>query len=473
MVGVSLWGCSGEVPRPGQLVSFDGARASPTATLDVELSATVDPHSVERNVALLRGEADAAALHLPLSAKEVRNAVAVVVEAAGAHVLVTPRRALVPEERYTLVLGAKLVVGESVLGRPLVLDVETSSLDEAAPLIELAGPLDGDVDVPRNLRAVRIGFSRPVQAPDDVALVDESGATFAAHAESDSSETRLVLDAVLAPGARYSVRAGPSVVSNDGQPVFGDPPGFMTGTMVRDGPVVLRGFDVQTSDRCVVARFQTDDLTDDEICASGVCVSAGPLRSHEAAIPVGSGAPIAVSARAWDETTRPDGQQQATVAAPPDLSLALTEVLTRPLGPRLSQQFVELYNYGATAVDLDGATLHTSSGANALPSAILPAGGYALVVPSGYVVGAGGDPAPATGTVMLYVDESHLGGHGIRVDGEPVWIEDSSGRVVTRWGGYALKLRRGQSVRRTSASACDVAASFSPTPSGGSTPGGP
>jgi hypothetical protein len=101
----------------------------------------------------------------------------------------------------------------------------------------------------------------------------------------------------------------------------------------------------------------------------------------------------------------------------------------------------------------------------------LQAGGYALLVTRNFQLDDGADPPVAAGALLLRTDGGRLVGSGLRAAGEPLWVEDQAGRVVTRWGGYPLDLAPGQSVSRVSPVACDLAASFEPTRSGRSTPG--
>ncbi|HZS39941.1 MAG TPA: hypothetical protein VFF06_24075 [Polyangia bacterium] len=482
VLGVAmLAGCGdGDPPRAPRVVStnFAAGPVSPTATLSVVLSAPIDAESVAGNVYLARGEPDRSLERPPPPASARARLVpgVLAVGGDGARLDFTPRRALAPEDRYTLYLGPKLVAGGEQLGRPSALAVETGSLDDAAPILLLDAPDDGAVDVPRNLRAVWLRFSRPVIGAHDVALVGDDGAEVAARVTPGAGGAiALELDQVLGAGQHYAVRAGPDVVDGDKRPVFGDPPGFMTSGEIRSGPIELHGFDVEAADRCVVVRFATDDATWAEACVAERCATDARQSSHELAIAFGDaldGNSLAVEAHAWDETTRPEADRLDAAAAPSPLALALTEVLTRPLGPRPAQQFVELQNFGTQPIALAGLTLHTAAGSNALPSVELPAGGYAVVVPSGYIAGAGGDPPPSAGALVVRLADAQLGGRGIHVAGEPVWIEDALGRVITRWGGWPLALAPGQSVARAAGS-CDVAASFQPTPSGGSTPGGP
>ncbi len=471
--------CSdGDPPRaPGVVAeNFGAAPVSPTPSLRVTFSDVLDPASTVEQVLLVRGEPDAALERPPPPASEQDRLVAAKLEVDGADLTVTPRHVLDPESHFTLVLGPKLVVGGAQLGRPIALAFDTGALDDAAPILSLAAPLDGAVDVPRNLRAVEARWSRPVSAPDDVTLVDDAGVAVAALINADGVSVRFTLTEALAAERGYQVRAGPNAIDSAGRAAFGDPPGFMTGDEIREGIVAPRGIDVRSSDRCAVMRFTTDVPAWSQSCIADHCASDGPSVTHEAALAIADlldGRMLGYDVVAWDETTRPAGEETGPATAPPSLLLALTEILPKPLGPKLSQQFVELYNAGTQPIDLGSLTLHTAAGGNALSSVSLAAGEYAVVVPIGFVAGAGGDAAPAASALLVRVADAHLGGRGIKEAGEPVWIEDATGSVVTRWGGYPIALVAGQSVSRPVPDSCDVTGNFVATPSGSATPGGP
>jgi hypothetical protein len=208
--------------------------------------------------------------------------------------------------------------------------------------------------------------------------------------------------------------------------------------------------------------------TTGRLCVGDACISDAPARQHELALPTPPGDAEA-QLSAWDETTLPPASAEVTLSVS-SVPLRITEVLTDPLGSRLAHQFVELFNTGAAPVELSGLILSDPEGKDALPPLTVGPGAYALVVPDGYAPD-GLDPSPSPGAVIAPISDGRLGGRGLRVAGEPVWIEDGAGHTITRWGGYPITLARGQSVTRVGA--CDVAASFAPTPSGGATPGGP
>jgi hypothetical protein len=444
----------------------------PTGTVTVRLSARVDTASAE-GVALVRGEPSAALLDAidrpPLPARARTALVAVRTVVAASTVRLTPRRALAPSSRYTLVVGSRVQVGGRVLGKPTLRAFTTASLDEAAPILELLDPPDGAAGVVRNLRQVHARVSHVIE-PLGATLVDDEDQPVAASVAPDDCDSclQLTLSEPLAARRHYRLIADPMAVDAAGRVVFGDPPGFDSSDELRAGPTVLEAPSVEAADGCVVARFGTDVATTGRLCVGDACTTDGPTRVHELALPVPAGE-AAAQLSAWDETTLPPATAGITVSVS-SVPLRITEVLTDPLGPRLANQFVELWNFGAAPVELSGLVLSDPEGQDALPPLTVGPGAYALVVPDGYAPD-GVDPSPSPGAVIAPISDGRLGGRGLRVAGEPVWIEDAAGHPITRWGGYPLMLARGQSVTRVGT--CDVPSSFRATPSGGATPGGP
>jgi hypothetical protein len=471
-------GCSPEEGRyraPQVLAtSVDGGRAaSPTADLWVELSAPVDAASVEGNVILVRGsptEAVIDALSHGTSEDPRAGVVAVRTSVDGARVRLVPRRALAAEARYTLLIGPRLRAGDEPVGRLALRPFSSGRAEDGAPSIELVAPLDGATGVVRTLRAVEARLTPPVDAPE-LSLYD--GETVVpTRPATDGQTIRLELEAPLEADRRYEVRAAPSVRDARGRPVFGDPPGFQTGAILRTVPPSLRALGVRPSDRCLVIGFDTDEETEAELCVGPRCAASGPARRHEVGLFIGDlDGPYAYRVRAWDETSLPPAEAEAPFDPPSMLPLAITEVLSVPRGARPAQQFVELYNLGLQPIDVGGLSFHDTAGADSLPSATLSPGGFALVVPADFVEDDGADPVPAPGTLLIRITDGRLGGDGIGAAGERLWVADAAGRIVTAWGPPPLSLTVGQSVVRRSPTACDLPSSFLPDPAQRATPG--
>jgi hypothetical protein len=389
---------------------------------------------------------------------------------------VVPRRALAPDARYTLLVGPGVAAEGVGLARTLILPLATGPPEEAAPVLELVHPPDGATGVVRNLRAIEARFSSDVVDTTAVAAVDEGGRSLPVRATPGECPgcVRLTLEAELPIGARIELHALAGAVDPLGRPVFGDPPGFLTG-LDSGGTPALHPLAWHTADRCVSARFASDTPTEGELCVGARCAPFEMGLDHQVALSLaGLAAPLALSLRAWNETTAPAaGWGPTPVDEPSPILLAIDEILTRPLGPALGQQYVEVVNLGREPIDLARLTLHDLEGGQSLPATQLAVGGYALIVPSSYREDDGQDPPPALTATIVRVAERHLGGDGLDPDGEPVWIEDADGRVVTRWGGYPADLQPGQCVERVVPDDCDVPESFRASPSGTCSPGAP
>jgi hypothetical protein len=459
MIMMLVCGCLDAGVRPEVLaVNVPG---TPTDSISIRLSAPIDAESAGA-VALVSGEAEstlvAALARPPAPARFASRLVAARVEVQGDTLLMMPRRALQPNARHTLVVGAGLRAGGSALGRPLVKGFVTGSLAEAAPVLSLVDPPDGAAEVIRNLRAIAVKWSKPMPAAR-FAILRDDGLAWPSHTDG----LRIVLDRALEAGRRWTVQA--DVLDAEGRAPYGDPPRFSTGSELRRGPPPLDGLQLEVADRCLVARFATDHDTWAELCTGDRCRDDDrPAATHALGAPLAE-AEEGWSLRVWDESTAPPARREGVVHMPP-VPLVLTEVLTEPRGERLAQQWAEFFNVGDGPVELGGLRLCTAGGCDILPQASLPSGEYAVVVGAAFADD-GLDAMPAPGAVVVRLGNQRLGGRGIRGGGEPLWLEDGGGTLITRWGGWPALLSPGQSLTRQPYN-CDLPASFRPGPA---TPG--
>jgi hypothetical protein len=432
--------------------SFDDVGAvSPTVTLEVELSGPTDPQSIDATtVALVEGVPDESLLgriergdpmlSLPALTRSV---------SARGTLKVTPERVLRPSTRYTLLLAPPVRSGASVLGRWVPLAFTTGSLDDADPIVELIAPEADAREVVRNLREVRLRYSRPVEYPERIVLarLDEQGGQVVAAKPGrpwceGGSCVALLLHEVLAARARYEVIVDPSVVDDRGRPVFGRGPGFTTGTDLRDTALVLSDVEVTASDGCVVARFRTDGAALGELCVGSDCVQGGPRLAHELALELGANAQqsFGVELYAIDESTRPPANVGPIGIAPPaPATFEISEVLLHA-GASVAP-FVELASLIPDPIALVGYVLHV--------------GAETVVL---------GDLAIAPRARLAVGELPHM----ISKDAA-VWVTDADDRTVSRFETEGLVLAPGQSAVR--AQRCAVHAAFGPSPTGGATPG--
>jgi len=173
-------------------------------------------------------------------------------------------------------------------------------------------------------------------------------------------------------------------------------------------------------------------------------------------------ATVTVTDRAGNVAVAPALEFQTPPTMP---AVAITEVLANPAGPEPGQEYVELCNLGAEPVALAGLRIEDSKGGDDLPDETLPAGGYALIVPSTYVPGQAGDPAPRAGTLLVRVD-ARIGSDGLSNSGEAVRLIQGQIPISTYGGWVAVSSSgwSGQAVHRLDPAACDDAQAWNRTP---------
>lgn len=114
-------------------------------------------------------------------------------------------------------------------------------------------------------------------------------------------------------------------------------------------------------------------------------------------------------------------------------TVAITEVLADPLGPEPAQEWIELFNYGALPVELQGFGLSDRRDAVGQLFSVrsrLSPGERALCVADTYDPEQGRDPAPAQGVTLLRIGKS-LTGSGLSNAGEALYLRDAAGRRIS------------------------------------------
>lgn len=193
-----------------------------------------------------------------------------------------------------------------------------------------------------------------------------------------------------------------------------------------------------------------------------------------------SGAPLVISGLAPDSaehlwgTTRDESGATRVF----DLSVRtaaarerpiLNEALADALGPEPQSEWVELFNDGTLAVDLEQYSLQDGGGRTALPHALLAPKAYALLVREDFAAN-GSDEPPAPGTQLVRVPA--LGKSGLSNSGERLALVDAAGNELSVLPALAGK--PGQSLaRRTPTSPDGDPSSFGfgvPTPGSSNLP---
>jgi hypothetical protein len=179
------------------------------------------------------------------------------------------------------------------------------------------------------------------------------------------------------------------------------------------------------------------------------------------------GAEIAISVAAADRA----GNQATSAAVPLTISpgllpLAITEVHANPAGPEPAQEFVEVRNLGSAALNVGGLAIADAKGMDLLPDAVIDAGAYALIVPSGFDAASAKDTPPLAGTPLVRVD-SRIGSDGLSNGGEAVRLLSADGGVISSYSAaldVSATAWAGQSVHRVPETACDQAPSWTQRP---------
>jgi hypothetical protein len=137
---------------------------------------------------------------------------------------------------------------------------------------------------------------------------------------------------------------------------------------------------------------------------------------------------------------------------PPSPHVVLNEVMANPLGPEPHQEWVELFNDGRADASLAGYKILDIGGETILPEISLPVGRFALVVNETYVPDDEIDVAPPPDVILVRVPA--LGKSGLGNAGEPIRLQNESGRVISRFPALP-KPKAGQSLSRVTPDAPD------------------
>jgi hypothetical protein len=160
---------------------------------------------------------------------------------------------------------------------------------------------------------------------------------------------------------------------------------------------------------------------------------------------------------------------------PPNPSrLAITEVMAHPLGAQPAQEWVEVQNLGEQPVSTSGLLIAAAGGSDALPSALIAPGGFAVIAGAGYSANDGVDVPPAGDALLLRLASATLGNGLSNAADTVVELREPGGGVISRYGGWIDATPRsfaGKSAARADPSACDARASW--RMSAHPTPGGP
>lgn len=124
----------------------------------------------------------------------------------------------------------------------------------------------------------------------------------------------------------------------------------------------------------------------------------------------------------------------------------LNEVLSNPIGPEPSQEWVELYNAGSVRASLAGLVLEDGGGRVELPAVEAEPGAFVVLARHDFLAGSV-DVAPASSAALVLLPE--LGKNGLSNSGEPLRLTALDGAVVSAFPALAGR-HAGVSVARKS-----------------------
>jgi hypothetical protein len=205
----------------------------------------------------------------------------------------------------------------------------------------------------------------------------------------------------------------------------------------------------------------TDPPTVQALPASGRLVVRGLLPDSEQ--------PLEVSV--VDLAGRIETSTQWVSTTAPRAHVVINELLANAVGPEPDREWVELYNDGAVATELEGWTLEDNGGVAVLPRHLLGPGAYALVVNEGFAADAEVDIAPAPGTSVLEVPK--LGKQGLSNAGELLRLRAPDGSVLSRFPPIAQRQGGTSAARVHPWCADDDPDSFGLHAAPGASPGAP
>ncbi len=379
---------------------------------------------------------------------------------------------------------------------------------DAAPgatTAELVEPVAGAMDAPWNLAAVLVRFPAvvqravaepaagattalgrpPLRLEDAMGAVISEGDLAAATCPGAGSCYRLPIGARLAPTMSYRVQLGDGIQTEGGDSVAAGLIGeFTTGTELDETPPSIEGLSFEPVGGCLRVRFSTGEPAEGRLIirAGGIehTVAAGSgLTSFDFAVPFAGMPPdvdAAAQVRVTDRSDNVAESAEAAIRTPAaGVPLIITEVLANAAGTEPGQELIEIKNTGSAAVALGGLSVDDASGRDVLPAtAEIPAGAYAVVVPSSYDLQSDKDVRPRPGTIVLRVD-TRLGGDGLANSGEVVRLRDAAGTIISSYGGWVdvtAAAWSGKSVHRVPELACDHPTAWTRKPLA-ATPGAP
>lgn len=390
----------------------------------------------------------------PLRASTEGRVVAVTLASTGASLTLTPEARLTRGETLAIGVGSWLRAGTSGLrmGEPWLASLRVSDDAEAGASVTDSWPPDGASAVPLALGELVVRFDGPIEGVrDGLALLQEDGAEVPglaraaacdAYGWADGSCAVLEVDRALAPSAAHRLVVSDAVLDATGAPVGPWVARFTTAATDEDEPPSLLalpcGLDEQAIDGgCLLAddsrlvlRVQASEPVRLALSIAGRTVLAVAPRGSAtlAALDLPPDTELAAILRMEDLAGHVVETTLALRTAPPLPTISIVEVRADPLGTEPRQEYVEVLNYGATSVDLEGMSvtdrLDSEGDVVPRPQRVAP-GQRALLVADDFDPEDPADPPVPPGVPLVRIGRSIATG-GITNAGEALFLRDAS-----------------------------------------------
>lgn len=419
-------------------------------------------------VVLLSGRADEALAadlgSAPLRAEHAARLVAVEAELGAKAIRLTPQAALSPAADYTLAVfgSAETASGEALLDdrAPRLIALRTSGAPDAGAAVSRTFPADGASGIAVNLAFAVIAFDGKVLgAQDGLWLEDAAGRAVPSNVEDGPCEplgmrafgaghcARITPSASLAPLAEYALVVGEAARDAHGGAVGPFRARLRTGTgrderlpatlplaCALDELAVEAGCAL-LDDHALRLRAQTDEPVLAMLEVDGAEASAvadqGELELGLSALP--PDAPVPAALTLTDLAGNARTLALALRTTPALATVSIDEVRADPRGPEPAQEYVELHNYGASAVELLGLAITDDAlePGVAIDRALrLDPGARALLVASTFDAADERDGALPPGVTLLRAPGA-IAGSGLSNAGEPLLLRDAQGRRLS------------------------------------------
>lgn len=461
-----------------------------------------EPPEATGDALLLAGETDDDLLgdlaEAPLRAATIARRIGAQWSLDDATLTLVPDAPLLPGATLTLALPAWLSSARGArLGAAFAQTFTISTAPGAGARATDSWPPDGAFGVPTSLALVALRFDGDVpRAERAITLTDASGARIEGATSvvacteigwPDGTCAMLTLATALAPMREHVVTFPEGTVDATGAPLPPMTARFVTSddhaavpiealalTCIGDEhdapPACVRADDESIALRLALSGPARFAWTTVDRSGSGIA-PRGDVAITLTALDADTGVDVALRAMGYDGRETPFALQLATTE--PLVTLSIAEVRADPRGPEPRQEYVELWNYGAIAVDLAGLSLSDSAAdGDALPPLSVAPGARVLVVTDDFDPDdrASGDvPVPAA-TPLARVDHTLCSG-GLSNAGEPVFLRDALHRRISAAPATPPPIEGSCIVRTASSMRTGEPGAFEYAPLGTCTPG--